>query len=75
MIFGLIFGSAGSDGEATGDVREDFGGNLVALESQSYKVTVALARKNVFFTLACLARQCGVGLIIDGAAAEVFYPR
>ena len=56
LIFGLIFGSAGSDGEATVDVQEDFGGNPVALESQSYKVTVALARKNVFFTLACLAK-------------------
>ena len=30
--FGFIFGSASSDGEATGDVQEDFGGNPVALE-------------------------------------------
>ena len=34
--------------EATGDVQEDFGGNSVALESQSDKV--AFGRKNVFFT-------------------------
>ena len=27
MIFGFIFGSASSDGEVTGDVQEDFGGN------------------------------------------------
>ena len=34
LIFGFIFGSASSDGEATGDVQEDFGGNPVAPESQ-----------------------------------------
>ena len=73
LIFGFTFGSASSDGEATGDVQEDFGGNPVALESQSDKV--ALARKNVFFTLACFARQCGAGLIINGAAAELVYTR
>ena len=76
LIFGFIFGSASSDGEATGDFQEDFGGNPVALESQSDKVV--LARKNVFFfffTLACFARQCGAGLIINEAAAELFYTR
>ena len=57
LIFGFIFDSASSDGEATRDVQEDFGGSPVALESQSDKVT--LARKNVFFPLACFARQCG----------------
>ena len=31
LIFGFIFGSATSDGEATGDVQEYFGGNPVAL--------------------------------------------
>ena len=51
LIFGFMFGLASSDGEATGDVQEDFGGNPVALESQSDKV--ALARKNVFINLAC----------------------
>ena len=76
LIFGFIFGSANSDGEAAGDVQEDFGGNAVALESQSDKV--ALARKNVFFTLACFARQCVAGLIINEAAAlpaGLFYTR
>ena len=49
----------------SGDVREDFGWkwNHVALQSQSDKV--ALARKNVYFTLACFARQCGAELIIN----------
>ena len=28
-----------------------------------------------FFTLACFARQCGAGLIINEAAAELFYTR
>ena len=32
-------------------------------------------RKNVFFTVACFARQCGAGLIIIEAAAELFYTR
>ena len=74
LIFGFIFGSASSDGEATGDFQEAFGGNPVALESQSDKVV--LARKNVFFfTSSCFARQCGVGLIINEAAAELFYTR
>ena len=43
----------------------------------SHKVTKsALARKNVFFALPCFARQCGAGLIINGAAAaELFYMR
>ena len=62
-----------SDGEATGDVQEDHGGNPVALESQSDKV--ALARKNVFFTLACFARQCEAGLTIKEAAIELIYTR
>ena len=57
MIFGFIFDSASSDGEATGDVQEDFGGNPVASSHKSDKVT--LARKNVFLTLASFARQCG----------------
>ena len=35
LIFGFIFGSASSDGEATGDFQEDFSGNPAALESQS----------------------------------------
>ena len=48
LIFGFIFDSASSDGEATGDFQKDFGGNPVALDSQSDKVV--LARKNVFFT-------------------------
>ena len=34
LIFSFIFGSASSDGKATGDVQEDFGGNPVAPESQ-----------------------------------------
>ena len=57
------------------DFQEDFGGNPVALESQSDKVV--LARKNVFFffTLASFARQCGAELIINEAAAELFYTR
>ena len=55
----LIFGSASSDGEATGDFQEDFGGNPVALESQSDKVV--LARKNVFFFLPWLALQGSAG--------------
>ena len=60
LIFGFIFGSASSDGEATGDFKEDFGGNPVALESQSDKVV--LARKNVFFFfLPWLALQGSAG--------------
>ena len=71
MIFGFIFGSASSDGEATGDFQEDFGGNPVALESQS-----GLGEEErLLFTLACFARQCGAGLIINEAAAELFYTR
>ena len=31
--------------------------------------------ERLFFTLACFARQCGVGLIINEAAAELFYTR
>ena len=73
LIFGFFFGLTSSDGEATGDVQGDFGGNPVALESQSDKV--ALARKNVFFTLACFARQCEAGLIIKEAAVELIYTR
>ena len=53
LIFGFIFGSASSDGEATGDFQ-DFGGNPVALESQSDKVV--LARKNVSFHLGLLCK-------------------
>ena len=73
LILGFIFGSASSNGEATGDFQEDFGGDPVALESQIDKVV--LARKNIFCTLACFARQCGAGLIINKGAAEVFYTR
>ena len=54
LIFGFIFDSASSDGEATGDFQEDFGGNPVALESQSDKVV--LARKNVSFYLGLLCK-------------------
>ena len=43
------------------------------LSLSSHKV--ALVRKNVFFALACFARQCGAGMIINEAAAEVFYKR
>ena len=75
LIFGFIFGSASSDGEATGDFQEDFGGNPVALESQSDKVVLARKKVFLFFTLACFARQCGEGLIINEAAAELFYTR
>ena len=75
LIFGFIFGSASSDGEATGDVQEDFGGNPVALESQSEKVALARNFGTSFFTLACFARQCGAGLIVNEAAAELFYTR
>ena len=69
LIFSFIFGLASSDGEAIGAVQEDFGGNPVALESQSDNV--ALVRKNVLFTLALFATQCGAGLIIEGAVAEL----
>ena len=71
LIFGFIFGSASSDGEVTGDFQEDFGGNPVALQSQSDKVV--LARKNVFFFY--LVLLCGAGLVINEAAAELFYTR
>ena len=74
LIFGLIFDSASSDGEATRDVQEDFGGSPVALESQSDKVT--LARKIVFFFyLGLLCKAVRAGLVIDEAAAELFYTR
>ena len=73
LIFGFVFDSASSDGEATRDVQEDFGGSPVALESQSDKVT--LARKNVFFYLGLLCKAVRAGLIIDEAAAELFYTR
>ena len=76
LIFGFIFGLATSDATMVKrlvDVQEDFGGNPVTLQSQRDKV--ALARKNVFFTLACFARQCGAGLMINEAAAELFYTR
>ena len=55
--FRFHFRFASSDGEATRDVQECFGGIPVALESQSDKVT--LARKNVF--LPWLALQGSVG--------------
>ena len=78
LIFGFIFGLASSDGEATGTFKKILAETLLlALESQSDKVV--LARKNgfffFFFTLACCARQCGAGLIINEAAAELFYTR
>ena len=31
--------------------------------------------ERLFFTLACFARQCGAGLIINEAAAALFYTR
>ena len=70
LIFGFIFGSASSDGEATGDFQEDFGGNPVALESQS-----GLGEEErLLFTLACFARQCGAGLIInEGSSRTVLH--
>ena len=52
-----------------GDFQEDFGGNPVALESQSGKVVLARKKRLFFFTLACFARKCGAGLIINEAAA------
>ena len=71
LIFGFNFGSASSDGEATGDFQEAFGGDPVALESQSDLGE----EERLFFTLSCFARQCGAGLIINEAAAELFYTR
>ena len=55
LIFGFIFDSASSDGEATRDVQVDFGGSPVALESQSDLGE----EERLFFTLSCFARQCG----------------
>ena len=55
LIFDFIFGSASSDGEATGDVQEDFGGNPVALEWQS-----GLGEEErLYLGLLCKADQCG----------------
>ena len=73
LIFGFTFGSASSDGEATGDFQEDFGGNPVALESQSDKVV--LARKNVSFYLGFLCKTVRGRTVINEAAAELFYMR
>ena len=73
LILGFIFDSASSDGEATRDVQEEFGGGPVAVESQSDKVT--LARKNVFIYLGLLSKAARAGLIIDEAAAELYYTR
>ena len=73
LIFGFIFGSASSVGEATGDFLEDFGGNPVARVT---KWQSGFGEEEcLFFTLACFARQCRAGLIINEAAAELFYTR
>ena len=71
LIFGFIFGSASSDGEATGDFQEDFGGNPVAFESQSDKVV--LARKNVSFYLGLLCKAVRGGTDNRGSSRTVLH--
>ena len=46
-------------GDATGDVQEDFGRNLVALELQSFKVALAEEERLFYFGLLCKAVRGG----------------